>query len=66
MGLFLLLTWVVFTLFRLTLTLRYRITPFLGLFLLLNINSKCGGIFTPEKEFVKLLFGVKITPPPPK
>ena len=55
-GLFLLLTWVVFTLFRVTLTLRYRITPFLGLFLLLNINSKSAGIFTPEKEFFQGLF----------
>ena len=35
----------------------------MGLFLLLNINSKSGGIFTLEKEFFKLLFGVKITPP---
>ena len=35
----------------------YRITPFLGL------NSISGVIFTPEKEFFKLLYGVKITPP---
>ena len=56
MGLFLLLTWVIFTLFRVTLTLRYRITPFLGLFLLLNINSKSGGIFTPEKDVLSTSF----------
>ena len=38
------------------------ITPFWGLLLLLNINSKSGVVFTPEKEFFKLLLGVKITP----
>ena len=66
MGLLLLLTWVVFTLFGVNLTLkvdrsnyfRYRITPFGGYF-----NSSISGVtFTPEKEFFKLLFGVKITP----
>ena len=36
-----------------------KITPKLGLF-----NSSISGVtFTPEKEFCKLLFGVKITPP---
>ena len=36
----------------------YRITPFLGL------NSSISGvIFSPEKDFFKLLYGVKITPP---
>ena len=64
MGLFLLLTWVVFTLFGVTLTLKvelnfkYRITPFWGYF-----NSSISGVtFTPEKELFRLLFGVKITP----
>ena len=46
MGLFLLLTWVVFTLFGVALTLkveknfRYGITPFLGLFLIKVIPLK--------------------------
>ena len=36
----------------------YTLTPFWGYF-----NSLISGvIFTPEKEFFKLLFGVKITP----
>jgi len=57
MGLFLLLTWVVFTLFGVK-NVRYRITPFLGYF-----NSSISGVtFTREKEFFKLPFGVKITP----
>ena len=67
MGLFLLLAWVVITLFGVALTLkveknfRYRITPFLGSFLI-NCSIR-GVIFTPEKEFFKLLFEIKITPP---
>ena len=67
MGLFLLLTWVVFTPFGVALTLkveknfRYRITPFLRLFLI-NCSIR-GVILTPEKEFFKLFFEVKITPP---
>ena len=67
MGLFLLLTWVVFTLFGVALTLkveknfRYGTTSFLGLFLI-NCSIR-GVIFTPEKEFFKLLFEVRITPP---
>ena len=66
MGLFLFLAWVVFTLFGVALTLkveknfRYRITPFLGSFLI-NCSIR-GVIFTPEKEFFKLLFEIKITP----
>ena len=63
MGLFLLHFWVVFTLFGVTIkwskNFRYRITPFLELF----NSSMSGVIFTPEKEFFKLLFRVKITPP---
>ena len=52
MGLFSLLTWVFFTLFGVTFTLK------VGYF-----NSSISGvIFTPEKEFFKLLFEVKITP----
>ena len=50
-----------------------NLTPNLGSFLLLKKSSFysqsgyfnpsiCGVIFTPEKEFFKLLFGVKITP----
>ena len=67
MGLFLLLAWVVITLFGVALTLkveknfRYRITPFWGSFLI-NCSIR-GVIFTPEKEFFKLLFEIKITPP---
>ena len=38
---------------------RYKITPFWGYF-----NSSISEmIFTPEKEFFKLLFGVKVNPP---
>ena len=37
----------------------YRITPFGGYF----NSSIYEVVFTPEKEFFKFLFGVKITPP---
>ena len=62
MGLFFLLTWVVFTLFGVNLTLKVedRIAPFCGLFELLNIWGH--RYVTPEKEFFKLFFGVKISP----
>ena len=60
LGLFLPLTWVVFTPFGVTLTLkveqenfRYGITPFLGLF---YSQSIAGVIFNPEKGFFRLRF----------
>ena len=56
MGLFLLLTWVVFTLFGVSSTLKVELTftTFWG-----HFNSSITGVtFTPEKEFFKLLFGV--------
>ena len=59
MGLLLLLTWVVFTLFGVNLTLKSGVKIlgtgyllFLGYF-----NSSISGVtFTPEKDFFKLLF----------
>ena len=67
MGLLLLLTWVVFTLLGVNLTLKVHGVKMLGKgysFTWGYFNSSISGVtFTPEKEFFKPLFGVKITPP---
>ena len=60
MGLILLLTWVVFTVFGVTSTQKVSKT------FRYSHNSPISGV-TPEKEVFKLpVSGVKITPPPPR